>query len=117
MQDSSFEDSEDSECQLQLAATKSEQGFCVRALAPAQTRKRSEFPLRDTWGTSPFEWSVFSSALYLPLRQKWFDPFDPQALKSIAQAPRAVWRLMEEHARRLDVGAGESMQECKNARL
>jgi hypothetical protein len=52
--------------------------------------------------SSVLSWSVFTDSKFASLRQTWFVSKDEERIKF---APRAVWCLMEEHARRLDVGA------------
>jgi hypothetical protein len=52
---------------------------------------------------SVMSWSVFSNSKFASLRKTWFETGDEERIQF---APRAVWCLMAEHARRLDVGAG-----------
>ena len=53
--------------------------------------------------SSVMSWSVFSDSKFASLRKTWFETGDEERIQF---APRAVWCLMAEHARRLDVGAG-----------
>lgn len=70
--------------------------------------------LYDVSPTPVSSWSVFQRARFLPFLAKWFDRRDERVCAAVAHAPRAVWRLMQEHARRLDVGAGANVR-CERA--